>query len=98
MRMRIGNHKKLPVVAQLHTHVHTHTHTLTHTRAHTRITYALAHTHAFTDASLMPRNRKTWASWNFLGSSKDSETAAVCVSYYVNRLQVCVCVCGRLCM
>jgi len=35
----------------------------------------------------MPRNRKTWASWNFLGHTKASDTAAVCVSYYVNRLQ-----------
>jgi predicted NAD/FAD-binding protein len=35
----------------------------------------------------MPTNRKVWASWNFLGSSKDSDTSAVCVSYWVNRLQ-----------
>jgi len=44
--------------------------------------------HASADASLMPRNRKTWASWNFLGQSNASDTAAVCVSYYANRLQV----------
>ncbi len=36
----------------------------------------------------MPVNRKVWASWNFLGSSgPEGDTAAVCVSYWVNRLQ-----------
>jgi predicted NAD/FAD-binding protein len=36
----------------------------------------------------MPRNRKVWASWNFLGSSgPESATSAVCVSYWANRLQ-----------
>ena len=40
------------------------------------------------DSSLMPRNRKTWASWNLIGRSDAKDTAAVCVTYYVNRLQV----------
>ncbi|GLC46603.1 hypothetical protein PLESTB_001222700 [Pleodorina starrii] len=41
-----------------------------------------------TDPALMPRNRKVWSSWNFLGSSgPGSETAAVCVTYWANRLQ-----------
>ncbi|KXZ44875.1 hypothetical protein GPECTOR_61g828 [Gonium pectorale] len=41
-----------------------------------------------TDAALMPRNRKVWSSWNFLGNSgPGSDNAAVCVSYWVNRLQ-----------
>ncbi|EFN59627.1 hypothetical protein CHLNCDRAFT_29187, partial [Chlorella variabilis] len=41
-----------------------------------------------TDASLMPRSRKTWASWNFLGrSGQEGDTAAVCVTYWANRLQ-----------
>lgn len=35
----------------------------------------------------MPVNRKVWSSWNFLGHSDDSDKAAVCVSYWVNRLQ-----------
>lgn len=40
------------------------------------------------DASLMPRNRRVWASWNFIGSTTGStDDAPVCVSYYVNRLQ-----------
>jgi len=29
-----------------------------------------------TDEALMPRLRKTWSSWNFLGSSHDDGTAA----------------------
>ena len=40
------------------------------------------------DASLMPRNRKTWSSWNLIGRSDAADTSAVCVTYYVNRLQV----------
>jgi predicted NAD/FAD-binding protein len=41
-----------------------------------------------TDASLMPANQGTWSSWNFLGSSADeASTKAVCVSYWLNRLQ-----------
>ncbi|KAL4447595.1 hypothetical protein ABPG75_004814 [Micractinium tetrahymenae] len=42
-----------------------------------------------TDESLMPRSKKTWASWNFLGSSGEvgGDEAAVCVTYWANRLQ-----------
>ena len=40
-----------------------------------------------TDASLMPRIRSTWASWNFLGRSQSSADAAVCCTYWINRLQ-----------
>ena len=36
----------------------------------------------------MPRNRKTWSSWNLIGRSDAADTSAVCVTYYVNRLQV----------
>lgn len=36
----------------------------------------------------MPRDRKAWASWNFIGQSgAGSETADVCVSYWANHLQ-----------
>lgn len=42
-----------------------------------------------TDPALMPVRRATWASWNFLGTSgPDGADAAVCVSYWVNNLQV----------
>ena len=40
------------------------------------------------DASLMPQNRKTWASWNLLGKTQLGNQEPVCVSYWVNRLQV----------
>ena len=54
----------------------------------------------------MPRLKKTWSSWNFLGSSGDGDAAAVCVTYWLNKLQVrrvgiwtecmhaCVCICA----
>ena len=41
-----------------------------------------------TDASLMPRRRGAWASWNHLGrSGVPHEAAQPCVSYWMNRLQ-----------
>ncbi len=36
-----------------------------------------------TDASLMPRRRAVWASWNYLGQTD----ARPCVTYWMNRLQ-----------
>jgi cyclopropane-fatty-acyl-phospholipid synthase len=43
-----------------------------------------------TDEALMPRLKKTWSSWNFLGSSGAAaeDSAAVCVTYWLNKLQV----------
>ncbi|WP_363297277.1 FAD-dependent oxidoreductase [Brevundimonas sp.] len=35
-----------------------------------------------TDASLMPRRRRAWASWNYIGSEE-----GLCVTYWMNRLQ-----------
>lgn len=41
-----------------------------------------------TDATLMPRNRAAWASWNCLqGAAAGADTSSVCVSYWVNLLQ-----------
>jgi predicted NAD/FAD-binding protein/cyclopropane fatty-acyl-phospholipid synthase-like methyltransferase len=43
-----------------------------------------------TDASLMPRNRQAWASWNCLkgeGRGTKSANESVCVTYWVNLLQ-----------
>ncbi len=41
-----------------------------------------------TDPSLMPRDRKSWASWNCLtGSAAEAQDRPVCVSYWVNSLQ-----------
>ncbi len=39
------------------------------------------------DASLMPKRKKVWASWNYLRSSSGSPEANVAVSYWMNRLQ-----------
>lgn len=44
------------------------------------------------DASLMPTNRKTWASWNCIGEKRkangeDEDSKAVCCTYWANRLQ-----------
>jgi predicted NAD/FAD-binding protein len=39
-----------------------------------------------TDASLMPRRRSVWASWNYLGRSGQTD-AQPCVTYWMNRLQ-----------
>jgi uncharacterized protein len=36
-----------------------------------------------TDATLMPRRRSVWSSWNFTGV----DAAGVCVTYWMNRLQ-----------
>ncbi len=38
------------------------------------------------DARLMPRRRRVWSSWNFIGAD-DNEHAPLCVTYWMNRLQ-----------
>ena len=35
------------------------------------------------DVSLMPKNFKTWSSWNYISSKKDN----LCVTYWMNLLQ-----------
>ena len=39
------------------------------------------------DRSLMPRRRATWSSWNYLADRQVGGDRAVCVSYWMNRLQ-----------
>ena len=39
------------------------------------------------DASLMPKRKACWASWNFIGPRQGVDSTAVCVSYWVNNLQ-----------
>lgn len=39
------------------------------------------------DASLMPQRRRVWSSWNYLSESGASEDDALCVTYWMNRLQ-----------
>ena len=38
------------------------------------------------DSRLMPKTRKAWCSWNFLGENRQDDTR-VCVTYWMNRLQ-----------
>ncbi|WP_404379107.1 NAD(P)/FAD-dependent oxidoreductase [Caenispirillum salinarum] len=40
-----------------------------------------------TDPRLMPRRRKAWASWNYLSHTGRDGRSAVCVTYWMNRLQ-----------
>ena len=39
------------------------------------------------DAALMPRRRRAWASWNYLGRSEAADPQRVSVTYWMNRLQ-----------
>jgi predicted NAD/FAD-binding protein len=41
-----------------------------------------------TDAGVLPRRRRAWAAWNYTrAASLGSEQAAVCLHYFLNRLQ-----------
>ncbi|WP_246792896.1 NAD(P)/FAD-dependent oxidoreductase [Burkholderia perseverans] len=41
-----------------------------------------------TDAALLPRRRRVWSAWNYLGRAGAAhEARPVCVSYLINRLQ-----------
>lgn len=46
-----------------------------------------------TDVSLLPRSKKVWSAWNYIGhtgnakSTDASDTQSVCVSYLLNQLQ-----------
>lgn len=54
------------------------------------IPYSTNEVYLHTDEALMPRNHATWASWNCISSSDPSaDTQAVCVTYWLNNLQVC---------
>jgi predicted NAD/FAD-binding protein len=39
------------------------------------------------DSALMPRRRRVWSSWNYIGDDRGDEDAALCVTYWMNRLQ-----------
>jgi uncharacterized protein len=49
--------------------------------------YASNDTILHTDASLMPRRRKVWTSWNYLGTSGESSDRSASVTYWMNQLQ-----------
>ena len=48
--------------------------------------YARNETVLHSDASLMPKRKSIWSSWNYLSQSTGAETA-LCVTYWMNRLQ-----------
>ena len=39
------------------------------------------------DPALMPKRRRVWSSWNFIGAGDHASAARVCVTYWMNRLQ-----------
>lgn len=39
------------------------------------------------DPGLMPKRRHVWASWNYIGAPQGGPQDALCVSYWMNRLQ-----------
>jgi predicted NAD/FAD-binding protein len=39
------------------------------------------------DPRLLPRRRKVWSAWNYLGRSAQGDGGPVCVSYLINKLQ-----------
>ena len=39
------------------------------------------------DPSLMPQRKAVWASWNYIGGPDDAGADALCVTYWMNRLQ-----------
>ena len=45
--------------------------------------YAVLHS----DPHLMPRRQGAWASWNYLSRTREDGSAAVCVTYWMNKLQ-----------
>ncbi len=52
-----------------------------------RWSYSANDTWLHTDASLMPRRRNAWASWNYLVSGENDSADRVSMSYHLNRLQ-----------
>jgi len=46
--------------------------------------YAPNKAYLHTDASLMPKSKKIWSSWNYLTTNEDS---SVCLTYWMNKLQ-----------
>jgi predicted NAD/FAD-binding protein len=39
------------------------------------------------DESLMPRRKRVWSSWNYIGERQSEGTQPLCVTYWMNRLQ-----------
>lgn len=52
-----------------------------------RIAYQSNRVILHTDASLLPRSRRAWSSWNYLAADDGSGARPVAVSYLINKLQ-----------
>jgi predicted NAD/FAD-binding protein len=39
------------------------------------------------DETLMPKRRRVWSSWNYIGERQQEGTQPLCVTYWMNRLQ-----------
>ena len=39
------------------------------------------------DPAFMPKRRRVWSSWNFIGNRSKSDKQQLCVTYWLNRLQ-----------
>lgn len=40
-----------------------------------------------TDPTLMPKRRRVWSSWNYIGEDAGDDNRQLCVTYWMNRLQ-----------
>ncbi|MGB3338860.1 MAG: FAD-dependent oxidoreductase [Devosia sp.] len=49
--------------------------------------YTTNHALLHDDPALMPRRKHVWASWNYIGSDAGAGEDALCVTYWMNRLQ-----------
>ena len=50
--------------------------------------YTRNHAVLHSDEALMPRRRKVWSSWNYIGGAEDPDhKRRLCVTYWMNRLQ-----------
>jgi uncharacterized protein len=39
------------------------------------------------DENLMPKRKRVWSSWNYIGESRNENAQPLCVTYWMNRLQ-----------
>ena len=51
------------------------------------IRYQANHAVLHTDTSVLPRQRRAWAAWNYERSALPADDARVCLHYLINRLQ-----------
>lgn len=54
-----------------------------------KVRYQANTAYLHTDISLLPRSKKVWSAWNYLGTNSNAQddAQAVCVSYLLNQLQ-----------